>query len=62
MFIKVIKNPHCNIDEKMVTVKGMKLTRGQLLTLVEPKKPFHRKIIDAYFAVLTKISKENLLM
>jgi hypothetical protein len=51
-FIRVIKNPHCNIDERMLSVKGIKLTRGTLLTLVEPKRPFHRNVLDAYFAVL----------
>jgi hypothetical protein len=27
-FIKIIKNPHCNIDEKMLKIKAMRLTRG----------------------------------
>jgi hypothetical protein len=61
-FIRIVKNPNCSIDERMLEVKQIKLTRGALSTLVDSAKPFHRKIIDAYFAVLQKINKENLLM
>ena len=57
--IKIIKNPHCNINEKMLKVKKIKLTRGNLNTLVETGRPVHRNVIDAYFAVLGKINKEK---
>jgi hypothetical protein len=46
----------------MLTIKEVKLTRGSLLTLVEPQKPCHRKIVDAYFATLGKMNKESLLI
>jgi len=57
--IKIIKNKHCNINEKMLRIKKIKLTRGNLNTLVETGRPVHRSIIDAYFAVLGKINKEK---